>query len=112
MYLGWCDLDKEDISEFLATGKALGVSDLNIEYIDQLAVKDDIIVFESCSEDMKSGITLVPTITELDKNFVHKADSDNSPRMEARVVNIIKVIQKKKRVGTFSCRVCGSLFLQ
>ena len=61
---------------------------------------------------MKSGITLVPTITDLDKNFVHKADSDNSPRMEARGVNNIKEIQKKKRVGTFSCRVCGSLFLQ
>ena len=115
MSLGRCDLDKEDISEFLATGKALGVSDLNIEYMDQNAIKEDHVVFESCCEDIKSGMALLPTITEPEKELVNtlvKADSDNSPRVEANEGNNIKVIHKKKRVGKFSCRVCGSLFLQ
>ena len=40
IYLGWCDVGQENISEFLATGQALGVSDLNIEHKDELTIKD------------------------------------------------------------------------
>ena len=42
IYLGWCDVGQEVISEFLATGQAVGVSDLNIEHKDELTIKDEV----------------------------------------------------------------------
>ena len=101
IYLGWCDLGQEDISEFLATGKALGVSDLNIKHIDELADMTDIVVFESNSKDIKSDTALILPIIEPEKNgfnTLNSSDADKSPEIEGCEGRNIKVVKKRREL--------------
>ena len=116
IYLGWCDVGQENISEFLDTGKALGVSDLNIEHKDELTIKDEVeLCGESYNEDTKSVNGVLPTKTEEEQNWVNPLDNAlllRSPKKEESYGKNIRVVRKKKMFGKFLCKVCGSAYLQ
>ena len=69
IYLGWCDLGQEDISEFLATGEALGISDLLIENVVEYSRKDKISHIEKNTEDVQTIQRDMPTVIDIDTLF-------------------------------------------
>ena len=116
IYLGWCDVGQEDISEFLAAGKSLGVSDLNIEHNDELTIKDEVVLCGKLyPEDTKYVKEDVSTMTDEEKTLVNPLDnahSGKSPKKEESDEKNIRVVCDKKIFGKFLCKVCGSAYLQ
>ena len=98
IYFGQCDVSQEDLSEFLATGKALGVSDLLIENIDELARK------------IESEPINLPTTIELDTLYSPQGQAVWPTHEEKD--NFNKIIIKEKIVGPVQCKMCGSVFSQ
>ena len=116
IYLGWCDVGQEDISEFLATGKALGISNLKVDHDDKPTIKDEVLfIADLYTEDIKPSNEVMSSIREQEKNsFNPLGDAhfeENSNKGESYVKNI-KVVRKKDIVGKFLCKVCGSAYLQ
>ena len=116
IYLGWCDVGQEDISEFLATGKALGINDLKIEHNEEPTIKDEVLFCDDLYiEDIKPSDEVLSTIRGQDKNRSNPLDyehSEESTKKKESDVKNIRVVRKKEMVGKFRCKVCGSTYLQ
>ena len=95
IYFGQCAGSEEDLSEFLVTGEALGVSDLLVKSIDKLPRKEIICDTKNNIKNMNSEQINVPITTDLDTLFDPQGQAVWPTNKDKNNSNV-KIIRKEK----------------